>query len=468
MVARSEDKPRTVTDRIDAASRRLDELARAQANGSPSLYNEAGHLLTLDAQSATPFLVPRGTDSGLRFNDGQLEVTDPTGTEYRDLRVRRLRGTDVAFRLDTSMAYVVDGGNGNTWRALQTGDSYVHGVLYLDGDFRPGGTTYSTRDINAPKFRGNLGGPGDGYDGYGTWHGNVQGDGVATTVSGGTLTAGGTVNDALGNVRNGASMPEVKQNATRIKPDDALAALAKLTYYVFQYVDDESGDWFAGPMLPEIVNEPLLAAMVRNDDSGDPASFNIQSMVGMIAAALPAVRATFDQQLAALAPLQQVAASLPGIVKHSDDVHEALQTGQEAIGQAVAAVQAAAQSLTTSLGPIAQTAAQAYAAAAVANSKVTALEARVAALEARRVSTCRAAGNLPTLALNGTTVVSCPWTSPSPSPLPAVDQCQVFVAGGSAVPTVTAVGATGVTVSLKATGSVLPATGGVQVIGVTW
>ncbi len=197
MVARSEDKPRTVTDRIDNAARRLDELARAQANGSPTLYNEAGHLLTLDAQSATPFLVPRNTDSALRFNNGRLEVTDPTGGDLRDITARRFISDDVSFEVRGGTAYIA-GPTGVGWRTLQTGTAYIHGTLYTDNDFRPGGTTYSAGDINAPKFRGNLGGPNDGYTTYGNHQGDVGG---GQTVGASVLVYGGRVEDAQGNVR---------------------------------------------------------------------------------------------------------------------------------------------------------------------------------------------------------------------------------------------------------------------------
>lgn len=176
-----------------------------------------------------------------------------------------------------------------------------------------------------------------------------------------------------------------------------------------------------------------------------------------------------------LGPLQQVADQMPTIVSHSDQVHSELQQGLDAIRTAVGAVQQAASSLGTSITPIAQLAAQAQAQAAIANAaasaagqRCAALEARVATLEARKVQTWRAAGNLPTLALNATTPVSCPWTSAVPSPLPSVDQCQAFVASGSATPTVLAVSTAGVTVSLKALAALLPTAGAVQVQATTF
>ncbi len=187
-------------------------------------------------------------------------------------------------------------------------------------------------------------------------------------------------------------------------------------------------------------------------------------------------------------PLKSVADEMPTIVAHSDQVHTELQQGLDAIRTAVGAVQTAANSLSASLGPISQVAAQAQAAAAIANAtataagqRCTALEARctsletkvanhetrIAVLEARRVQMWRAAGNLPTLAMNATVDVSCPWTSAVPSPLPSLDQCQVFVAG-AAIPTVKTVAASAVTVTLRATGSLLPAPGAVQVAATTW
>ncbi len=273
-----------------------------------------------------------------------------------------------------------------------------------------------------------------------------------------------------------------------LTPAQAYAALAKLVPHTWRYSDDPSGQRYAGPMLPDLVEDPLLSTMVQHDADGTPMGWFQQSMIGMCVAALPAVKNNLDEQVAALGPLQLVAAQLPGIVAHSDEVHDALTQGQAAIGQAVASIQQASNTLATSLTSITQLAAQAQAQATIANATATAAgqrcaavearcstleakvanhETRIAALEARKVQTWRAAGNLPTLALNGTAIVPCPWTSAVPSPLPSVEQCQAFVAG-SATPTVTAVSATAVTVSLRAVDALLPAKGAVQVMGVTW
>ncbi len=273
-----------------------------------------------------------------------------------------------------------------------------------------------------------------------------------------------------------------------LTPAQAYAALTKLIPHTWRYADDPSGQRYAGPMLPELVEDPLLATLVQHAPDGTPMGWFHQSMIGMCVAALPAVKNNLDEQVAALGPLQRVADQMPVIVANSDHVHDELKQGLAAIQTAVGSIQQASTSLATSLTSITQLAAQAQAQAAIANASATAAgqrcasleartstletkvanhETRIAALEARKVQMWRAAGNLPTLALNGTLDVTCSWTSTVPNPLPSLDQCQVFVAG-SAVPTVKSVSSTQVVVTLKAAAALLPAPAAVQVVAATW
>ncbi|GAA4845448.1 hypothetical protein GCM10023201_40850 [Actinomycetospora corticicola] len=208
-----------------------------------------------------------------------------------------------------------------------------------------------------------------------------------------------------------------------------------------------------GPLAQDL--PPLLQQML-----GDRA--DVIALSGLLWGAV-------SQLFNRLGPLQQVADEMPTIVKHSDEVHTGLQRGQDAIQTAVAAVQRAADAMTLSLGTIAQTAAQALAASAIASSKATALDARLAALEAREVRLYRAVGDLPTLAVGATMTRLCPWQGDAPSPLPTIRQCTVVqIAGTAATLTPTAVSAAGVTVTVRSANALLTAPNALQVVAATW
>lgn len=91
MVARSEDKARTVTDRISDASRRLDEAVRAQGRGAPALRDSSGNVLQMNADAPYPLLTPLGIDAAVAFtSDGTVKITSPDVAEDRDLTVRTI------------------------------------------------------------------------------------------------------------------------------------------------------------------------------------------------------------------------------------------------------------------------------------------------------------------------------------------------------------------------------------------
>lgn len=267
MVARSEDKPRTIHERVIDATSRLDEVNRALGRGSEALRNSAGHILNLNPDSAAPLLVPQQTDTGLKFTDGRLEITDATGSELRDLRVRRLIGGDVALLLDTSTAYITDD-DADGFRALQAGDVFAHGNVLVDG-----------------RVRGNVGAPGDGYSTYGTHFGNVASGGAATTIEGGnhlgntatftnsigatTLVYGGRVEDVQGNVRVAPACERRLKNHVR-DLDDPLAVVEKWRPAVSTWADDtireqRGGDPFAAVYVDEVADTAPEAVYDRGD-----------------------------------------------------------------------------------------------------------------------------------------------------------------------------------------------------------
>ena len=89
MVARSEDKPRTMTDRVADASARLDEVNRALGRGAPALRDSAGNVLEMNADAPYPLLTPQGIDAAVAFtSDGTVKITSPDTTQDRDLTAR--------------------------------------------------------------------------------------------------------------------------------------------------------------------------------------------------------------------------------------------------------------------------------------------------------------------------------------------------------------------------------------------
>lgn len=451
MVARSEDKPRTVTDRLADTSRRVDEAVRAQGRGAPALRDASGNVLLMNPDAPHPLLTPAGIDAAVAFtDDGTVKITSASTAEDRDMTVRDIvsSGEVHANRLTATGQVQADNVGCN-----------VLGVGTVNASAVTSGTVTSTGQLTGANVVANNQFNAGGFAYIG---GGLQ-VGAAEVPVGGRVTAREcTLEGNLlvkGNIYcngqfNPPSSVEMKRDIQPL-PFDAIETVRSAPAQLWRYSDQD--DWFIGPMA-----EKLPEIMQRHSPEGDGVlRVDVLSMIGVL-------WGSCSELYGKLQPLQTVADELPGIVAHSDDVHDALHQGQTAIGQAVAAVQQVAQSLTTALTGISQLAAQAYTTSAAANSRAAALEARVTALEARRVQTWRATGNLPTLALNATTTTLCGWQT-VPSPLPTVDQCAVVqVAGTAATLTPTAVSAAGVTVSIRSANALLPATNALQVVAATW
>lgn len=92
---------RTVVERTEDATRRLEQQRVAQERGAQAVRNRSGAVLLLDPASPTPLLQAQvdantvAPDAALRFGNSSLEVRDPTDSGYRDLGVRGIdaRGT---------------------------------------------------------------------------------------------------------------------------------------------------------------------------------------------------------------------------------------------------------------------------------------------------------------------------------------------------------------------------------------
>lgn len=202
MVDRSRDAPRTSNERVDQATKDLEQLKKDVAKGADALRNDPGHILQLNPNSRTPQLVATqdgstSIDSSLVFRDGRLEVCDPTGDEARDLSARgltaegdltaqafyvtgnaiRCMSTDGALRWDPDGAMAIANRSGSELRGLRC-SRVVTDAVNVSGELRTVGGIRSEYGISTAGdvfagfgFRGDYV-RSDTYDGAIRWNPN--------------------------------------------------------------------------------------------------------------------------------------------------------------------------------------------------------------------------------------------------------------------------------------------------------
>ena len=269
MVARSTDAPRTSGERIDDANQRLADLHRRVSRGSPALRSTAG-VMRLTGVPTRPTLNPDAVDSTAVFTDGGVEIRDTGGGGWRDLAARGISGTNIE----------TTGSIGSGLNVVAEQDLIAQRSVVVNN----GGINVATGGISA---NGSIG-------------------------SSNNLAAANNVFDRLGNVRTPGSEPAVKTDVEPIEPAEALSALAGLPYSTYRYI----GDWtaadpatgelrrFAGPMLPDLADHPLLRTAVRRSSDDTPDGYDQQTLVGILAAAMPAVRAELDRLCSRISELE--------------------------------------------------------------------------------------------------------------------------------------------------------------------
>lgn len=139
MVARSEDKARTVTDRINSTSTRLDEVVRAQGRGAPAIRDSAGNVLEMNPDAPYPLLTPQNIDAAVAFTpDGTVKITSADTSEDRDMTVATIHASN---SIGTSGNFVAQGD------VNVVGHSYSSGLTVF-GD-AVANWFHSTGNINA-------------------------------------------------------------------------------------------------------------------------------------------------------------------------------------------------------------------------------------------------------------------------------------------------------------------------------